>query len=157
MNSRIYVETSVISYLAARDSNDPANTARKNASLALWNARECYALHISDTVIEECVVGDTTAVARRMSFCQQLPVLTLPPLAVALASRLIESSVMPQKAYTDAVHIAVAALYNFDYIASWNFRHIAGAIPRRRIENALQSWGFTAPIIATPEEILEGI
>ena len=62
---------------------------------------------------------------------------------------------MPAKAFTDAVHIAVAALHEIEFIASWNFRHIAGALPRRSIENALAALGVSVPTIATPEEILE--
>ena len=155
MYKRIYVETSVISYLAARASNDRVKAVRQQQSLALWQAQDQFELIVSDTVIEEAVIGDASAVAERMKFCEQVPVLTVPPLAIALANRLIDEGVMPLKARTDALHIAVAAMHDVDFIASWNFRHIAGAVPRRKIEFALQEWGFASPIIATPEEILE--
>ena len=64
---------------------------------------------------------------------------------------------MPAKAYVDAVHIAIAALHDVQFIASWNFRHIAGALARRRIEVTLAAIGMKVPVIATPEEILEGL
>ena len=65
--------------------------------------------------------------------------------------------VIPSSAYTDAFHIAIAAAHDVQFIASWNFRHIVGALPRRRIENALSSIVTNVPIIATPEEIMESI
>ena len=56
-----------------------------------------------------------------------------------------------------AVHIAIAALHEVQFIASWNFRHIVGAVARRNIEVALTEFGAFVPVIATPEEILEGL
>ena len=68
---------------------------------------------------------------------------------------LLRPKAIPAKAYTDAVHIAIASLHGIEFIASWNFRHIAGALPRRNIESALAALGVSVPVIATPEEILE--
>jgi hypothetical protein len=39
MKTRVYVETSVISYLAARPSRDPVNAARQLQAQALWAER----------------------------------------------------------------------------------------------------------------------
>ncbi|MEQ1806077.1 MAG: hypothetical protein ABL900_11950 [Burkholderiaceae bacterium] len=43
------------------------------------------------------------------------------------------------------------------FIASWNFRHIVGALARRKIELALADADAFVPVIATPEEILESL
>ena len=157
MKTRVYVETSVISYLAARPSDNAVNASRQHFSYQLWQRRERLGLVISDAVMAEATVGDTHAVANRMVFCQALPSLGLPVDALALADNLVRRRAVPAKAFTDAVHIATAALHEVKLIASWNFKHIAGPIARRKIEQALADMHQFVPTIATPEEILESL
>jgi hypothetical protein len=38
---------------------------------------------------------------------------------------------------------------------TWNCRHLANAVMRPVIEKVCSSTGFKAPIICTPEELLE--
>jgi predicted nucleic acid-binding protein len=155
MNPRIYIETSVISYLAARPSADAVNATRQHFSFQLWQRREALDLLISEAVLTEACVGDGAAAQLRLSYCAALPLLALPDGVEALVQHLLRSKAIPAKAYTDAVHIAIASLHSIEFIASWNFRHIAGALPRRNIELALAAFGASVPVIATPEEILE--
>jgi predicted nucleic acid-binding protein len=157
MKPRVYVETSVISYLAARPSADAVSATRQHFSYQLWQKRDRYELLISDAVLSEAAMGDQAAAKSRLSYCAELSRMTLPADTEAIAERLLRSKAMPAKAYTDAVHIAVAALHEVQFIASWNFRHIAGALARRRIEVALAAIGMKVPVIATPEEILESL
>ena len=156
MKRRVYVETSVISYLAARPSDNAVNAARQYFSYQLWQRRDKLGLLVSDAVMAEAVIGNTEAVANRLVFCNALALLTLPQNTVVLASELVRKKAVPEKAFTDAVHIAIASLHEVDLIASWNIRHIAGAIARRKIESVLADLGEFVPTIATPEEILEG-
>jgi hypothetical protein len=55
----------------------------------------------------------------------------------------------------DSVHIAVAAVHGIDYLLTWNCRHIANATMRQRIELECAEAGYQAPIICTPEELME--
>ncbi|MDI9332807.1 MAG: hypothetical protein QM533_00360 [Cytophagales bacterium] len=68
---------------------------------------------------------------------------------------MIARQALPTKANDDALHIAIAAVHGIDAIASWNFKHISGAWARRKIETALAELGFTPPIIASPEALME--
>ncbi len=155
MTSRIYVETSVISYLAARPSDNAVNASRQYFSYQLWRQRDKLGLVISDAVLAEVNEGDLDAVKSRLVYCHAIPRLALPDNTLALARELIARRAIPVKAFTDAVHIATASLHEVEIIASWNFRHIAGPIARRKIEFALAEAGEFVPTIATPEEILE--
>jgi predicted nucleic acid-binding protein len=153
---RIYVETSVISYLTARPSRDVVNIVRQAASQALWNAGgQRFELVISELVLAEAQQGDPQAAALRLAQAQTLPLLDMLPEAADIATQLTQGGALPPAAYTDGVHIALAVLHEVDAIASWNFRHIASAWARSRIEHALQSLGYASPIIATPEELME--
>jgi len=71
-----------------------------------------------------------------------LPLLEPRPEVAALAKLLLDGRVFPEKAAQDAVHIAYAAWYRLDAIVSWNFRHIASAWARQRIEHALRELGY---------------
>ena len=155
MASRIYLETSVISYLAARPSDNAVNASRQHFSYQLWQNRDRLGLVISEAVLAEAAVGDAQAADNRLVFCRALPRLDLPPGALHLAEQLVAKRALPAKAFTDAMHIAIAALHEVRLIASWNFRHIAGPLARRKIEQALAELDQFVPTIATPEEILE--
>jgi len=155
MKPRIYVETSVISYLAARPSADAINATRQHFSYQLWQKRGQFELLVSDAVLAEVQVGDDEAVQNRLLYCNALALLDVHPGAEALARHLLRKKAVPAKAFTDPVHIAIAALHEIRFIASWNFRHIVGAVARRNIELALAVADSFVPVIATPEEILE--
>jgi len=36
----------------------------------------------------------------------------------------MKEKIIPEKFFTDAMHIATAAVYDLDMIISWNFEHI---------------------------------
>lgn len=157
MKSRVYVETSVISYLAARPSADAIIATRQHFLYRLWQARTRLELLVSDAVLAEARIGDDDAVRQRLAYCKAMATVKMNPRVEEVAAHLIRCRAIPAKAYTDAVHIAIAALHQMDFIASWNFRHIVGALARRNIERALADMVQAVPIIATPEEILESV
>lgn len=157
MKHRVYMESSVISYLAARPSADAITATRQHFSFQLWQKRGVIDLLISDAVLAEIKLGNAEFAMHRLSYSDAMPVLELPERTDEVATYLLRAKAIPAKAYTDAVHIAIAALHDIEFIASWNFRHIAGALPRRNIERALAALGVSVPVIATPEEILESL
>lgn len=72
-----------------------------------------------------------------------------------LAEELVKTSALPAKAGNDALHIAIAASHRVPYLLTWNCRHLANATMRAQIESVCASQGFKAPIICTPEEMME--
>lgn len=54
----------------------------------------------------------------------------------------------------DALHISLAAVNGVQFLATWNFKHIANANVRGLIEQTCRNAGFPPPIICTPEELL---
>ena len=60
MKPKIYVETSVISYLTARASRDFATVARQEFSRQWWDRRgETYQVSISTLVLQEISKGES--------------------------------------------------------------------------------------------------
>ena len=156
MKPRVYVETSVISYLAARPSRDLNVAARQQSSLDLWDSQNRYELVVSDLVLSEASSGDAQAAAARRVWFTDLFVLPIHPDAQAIADALVVKGALPAAAYADALHIGIAASHQIEVIASWNFRHIASVWARSRIEAALTELGYGACHIATPDELIEG-
>ena len=70
-------------------------------------------------------------------------------------AELLATTILPVKAATDALHVAIAVLSGVDYLLTWNCTHIANAAIRGRIEQACRAAGMRAPIICTPEELTE--
>ena len=49
--------------------------------------------------------------------------------------------------------MATATVHNVEFLAAWNFRHIANATARRRIESVCRDSGIEPPVLCTPEEL----
>ena len=71
MASSVYVETSVISYYAARPSRDIITAARQTITQEWWDeARGRFEIYISVLVVEEAKAGDPDAAQRRLAAIQ---------------------------------------------------------------------------------------
>lgn len=155
MQMKLYLENSVVSYLTARPSRDVITVARQELTRDWWrNQRERYELYISEFVVSEASDGDPEAAARRLDALDGIPVLGLGETAIELAEKFVEEGPLPEKATVDAFHIAMAVVNGMDYLLTWNFKHIANALLRHRIEEMSRAEGYEPPVICTPEELL---
>jgi hypothetical protein len=72
----IYIETSVISYLTARLSNDLVIAAHQKLTRDWWEQRRVdFELYTSQWVTQEASRGDFQAAANRWQILQHLPLL----------------------------------------------------------------------------------
>jgi len=121
-----------------------------------WDTRGAsYELCVSQLVLDEARVGDAQAARERLMILQPMLVLETTTEALELAKELLRAGALPAKAASDALHIAVAATKAVPYLLTWNCRHLANAVMRPVIEAVCRAQGFKAPIICTPEELLE--
>ncbi|NLF71213.1 MAG: type II toxin-antitoxin system VapC family toxin [Candidatus Anammoximicrobium sp.] len=151
----VYLETSVIGYLASRPGTDIIFAANQLMTLEWWNdQRSRFELFASQAVVDECSAGDPTAAKERLVFLNGIPVLAINAATQNLAQELIRRVGLPAKAAVDALHIAIAALNRIDYLLTWNCKHIANPAFRRKIEDVLNDAGLRPPVICTPQEIL---
>jgi predicted nucleic acid-binding protein len=158
MKPRIYVETSVISYLAARPSRNAVTSFRQELTKRWWEkSQSVFGLEASDLVLAEVSAGDAQAAKRRLEVFKQLTVMPLHPDIGEFVKRLIAEGLVPMSEPEDASHIAQATLTGADYIATWNFAHMVGPQTKYRLVQNIERWGYKAPLLATPEEILEGV
>ena len=122
---KVYIETTVVSYLVARPSEDATLSARQQVTRQLWeDYSDNFEFIVSDIVITEIRQGNEIAAQRRVDALAGLTVLDLSPEAVMLAQNLINAGAVPKESQTDAQHIAVAVVHGIEYLISWNYKHI---------------------------------
>ena len=126
MKPTVYMESTIPSYYSARSGRDIISLARQEITRIWWeNHREKYDVYISQLVFEECSQGDTDYSEKRINLLKEFPVLSLNDDVVSLAEKILARKVIPAKAADDATHIAVACVYETDFLLTWNFKHIA--------------------------------
>ncbi len=156
VKSKVYIETSVISYLVARPSRDILIAANQQVTQEWWqNRRPKFDIYVSQLVAQEITSGDAEAVSKRQQAVTDCTYLDVTPEAVNLAEKLIEQNAIPRQAAEDALHIAVATVSGMDYLLTWNFKHIANAALRANVELVCRLNGYEPPVICSPMELME--
>ena len=152
--TRVYLETSVISYLSAFPSRDLVVAGKQQVTRDWWAQRQRFELFISDAVLEEASQGDASAARRRLDILDGIAV--LPPLAEAreLARGFLNAAALPPKSAIDALHVALAATHGMNFLLTWNCAHIANAEIRPQLELLCWKAGYRPPAICTPMELL---
>ena len=152
----VYVETTVIGYLTARQQPDPIVAGHQLATQKWWqSARDECELVVSQVVVDECSLGDPTAANERLQAVAGLKLVSATAEVEIVTKALLDRSAVPITEPKDAAHIAFAAAHGVEYLVTWNFRHIANPSMRRKIEEVLLSSGYRPPIICSPEELSE--
>jgi predicted nucleic acid-binding protein len=135
MKAKIYIETTIPSYLAAWPSRDLVTSAHQQITHQWWRTRrQDFDLFVSQSVLDEVASGDQDAARRRLEIIQGLPLLDINNEVGELAQALLEFVQLPPKAAPDALHIAVAVVNGMDYLLTWNCTHLANAALRTKIE-----------------------
>ncbi len=155
MKRRVYIETTVASYLTARPSRDLIVAAHQELTIEWWaKHRVRFDLYISDIVLREAAKGDTLAASKRLAELSGIDVLALDDHSRDLASAFMERRLIPEKAVEDALHVAVATAQGMDFLLTWNCRHIANAEVVERLEAVCSELGYRMPILCTPEQLM---
>ena len=152
---KVYLDTSVISYLDQQDAPERMRETRE-----VWErikARK-YDIFISDVVLRE--LGDCKEEAKRDILFGHLKeidykLVSVDERAVQLAEKFIEAGVLKQKNLDDCQHIAAAILSDCDIIVSWNFRHIVNVRTIRGIKVITTVEGYKDLLIYPPSALLD--
>ena len=156
MKETLYLETTIPSYLKAKQSRDIIQTARQQITSEWWDIRlNDFDVFISQIVIDEASEGDIFASTKRMEAIKTFPLLEITEEVVNLADRIIIEKTIPEKSIRDALHIAVATFHEMSFLLSWNCKHIANAEIIKKLRKTTEDEGLALPVICTPEELLE--
>ncbi len=134
MPPSIYIETTIVSYLATKPSRDLVVAAHQQVT-GEWGATRRSAFVV---------------------YAKDIPLLATTEEAEELARYFLKAAVFPPGGDVDALHVAVAAAHGMEYVLTWNLQHIANAQIRTRIEQACRAKGYRPPVLCTPEELMGG-
>jgi hypothetical protein len=155
MKARLYLESTIPSYLTAKPSRDLIVAGHQQLTQDWWTTRRSeFDLFVSQLVLDEESVGDPEYAAKRLDIVQSLPLLDLTEAVTDLAAAILQSGTIPTKAARDAAHVAASAVHGMDYLLTWNCAHIANARIVRRLQRVCQERGLTCPVICTPEVLM---
>ena len=156
MQPRLFIETTIPSYLTARPARDIVIAGQQQVTREWWEfERSKFDLYTSQLVIDEASAGHSEAAERRLACLSEIPRLDLIPDVADLANRILEQGSLPRKASDDAAHIATASVHGLDLLLTWNCRHIANAVIQRDLRQIVSNFGYRMPDIVTPLQLME--
>lgn len=120
MKPRVYLETSVISYLVGWLNQRSILVAHNQEFTREWwsTRRGDYQLFSSAVAVNEAKRGEVPLAQARLNFLSETTLLDVTDAALALARELLRRTRIPAKADVDALHVAVAAVHGMDYLIS---------------------------------------
>jgi predicted nucleic acid-binding protein len=152
---KVYLETTVISYLVGRPSRDVTLASWQRITRQLWeDYADEFTFVISPVVFAEVSQGNPEAVQRRLEVLSHLMVLEVLPEADILTQKLLGAGAVPQNFRSDAEHIAIATTHGVEYLASWNQKHIVNENRREHINQVCREAGFEPITICTPADLI---
>src|SRR5438067_1379312 len=99
MKARLYLETTVPSYLTARPSRDLIVAAHQQITREWWETkRTSFDLYVSTVVVEECRAGDTDAAMARLEAIAGITILEVTRDTGKLARLLMKKVPLPKRA-----------------------------------------------------------
>jgi predicted nucleic acid-binding protein len=156
VKAKVYIETTVISYLTARPNRDVVIAGHQKITRDWWQTcRKRFDVVASQLVVREASAGDSRAAQERLEKLATLTLLEVTEEAVSLGQELLSTGAVSKKAAEDALHLAIAVTNGVEYLLTWNCKHLANATMRTKIEDVCRSAGYEPVIICTPEELLE--
>jgi len=155
MKPKIYMETSVISFLAARASKDKVLSGQQESTHRWWREkRKQYEIFVSKLVWQEEAKGNDEAAKQRLKLIHPLKRLQITLNVSKLARALVSRKAVPPNAADDAMHIALGAIYGMDFLLTWNFTHINNPVTEELIRDICGKHDFHCPVICTPDQLL---
>ena len=123
MKRRIYLDTSVISFLKAEDSSE-----KMRDTVLLWDdiKNNMYDVIVSDLTIKEI---EQCPEPKRSYMLNELREIEMTVVQIEndvdeLSKEFINAGILKEKSFDDCRHIATAIMAQCDIIVSWNFKHI---------------------------------
>ena len=155
MKSKVYLETSIISYLTAFPSSDLITAGHQLTTFDWWeNHRQNFEVVASELVIQEAGLGNMQMAQKRLAILKDVKILDINDEARNLAKMLVAKKAVPEKAAADALHIAIAVVEKIEFLATWNFKHIANAKMQAKIKGVIRAEDYEPSHICTLEELL---
>ena len=151
MAGRVYVETTIPSaYVSTR--TDASSIHRRDLTRAWWTDQVMqYDAWASEAVILELGQGDWPGKPEALALIEPLPRVAVTHEAASVARRYVLERLVPADVQGDALHLALACIYEFDFLLTWNIRHLANPNKLSHLTVINRRLGLLTPQVVTPE------
>ncbi|MCL1948038.1 MAG: type II toxin-antitoxin system VapC family toxin [Chitinivibrionia bacterium] len=120
---KIYLDTSIISYLDQQDTPERMAETHK-----LWEKIKngTFDIITSSVMIRELNNCDNNKKTKLLNYLSEIDYseVSINDEIEKIANRIIDCGILTQKSFDDCLHIASAIFAECDLIVSWNFKHI---------------------------------
>ncbi len=155
---RIYLDTSIISFVYADDAPEKQSITKEFFTAYL----DKYDVCISPLVLAEIENTRDGELKRKLRAVVEEYNIEIIDIAekdqvtiYALAKRYIKEKVIPANKFDDAMHIAICVYYGFDILLSWNFRHLANITKQIQVNTVNAKEGYLKELfLLNPMEVL---
>ena len=148
---KIYLDTSVISYLEQTDAPEQMRITRE-----VWKTLKSgkYDIYISNVVLRELSkCSDETKRSVLLSHLKEIKykLVNVTDEIFAFAEHIVDFGILKKRNFDDCQHIAAAIISNCDFIMSWNFKHIVSIKTIKGIKILTTMEGYKNVLIYSPE------
>ena len=149
--TKVYLDTSVISYLEQADAPEQMQITR-----SVWEdfKKGRYDIYISDVVLRE-LSANTDEVKRNILLNHlseiEYTLVDVNEDVMEFAEHIIDFGILKRRSYDDCQQIAAAIMSSCDYIISWNFKHIVNVGTIKGIKILTTMEGYKDIAIYSPE------
>ena len=153
---KIYLDTSVISYLDQTDSPE-----KMADTLKFWEflKKDKVDVLVSEVTLMEIARNKEPKISRLNSFLAEIDYKTVGESAEIkeVARKFIDNGILTEKSYDDCIHIASSLVHDCTCIVSWNFKHLVNfkTINRIKVVNTIHMYkeiGIISPTMLTQED-----
>jgi len=151
----LYLDTTIVSRLVGWLQKDVLIARQQTLTREWWRVhRYRHVVFISDVVIEEASDGNKELARQRREILSPLTTLHSSEQTNELAARILSECRLPAREYEDAHHAAISAIHKVKVLLTWNCTHLANEHMIPRIGRACEAYGYAAPGILTPEQLI---
>jgi len=156
---KVYLDTSIINFLFADDVPE-----LKAATIDFFDnfiKTAIYETYISEYVLLEInKTPDNEKKEKLLKVIEEYPMelieITRKNEIEFLADEYVRNNIIPANKKLDALHIAVSTVNKMNYLASWNYKHLANINREKRIFAVNLQYNYLDPLrICTPLELLD--
>ena len=151
---KIYLDTSVISYLSTDDAYEKTNDTQK-----LWQEikTDMYDVVISDLVFEEIQRCPEPKQSVLFNYLTEIKYQReeISNEINNIASSIIKLGILSERNRDDCLHIATAVATDCDYILSWNFKHMVNVKTIKGVRAIVNLYGYNNIDIIQPTMLVE--
>jgi predicted nucleic acid-binding protein len=155
MKQTVYLDTTIPSYLF-----DERESLKLHVEVTQkwWKEeRDNFGIWISEETVAEITDGKYPRKMEIMQFVSKISLLPFDAQITEIAQIYLDNYLMPRVLKGDALHLAYASFYKFDFLLTWNCNHLANANKRKHIRVINTRLNLAIPEIITPLELFAEI